>query len=855
MEELFHDAVARARATGGRSAWSGAWARGVWDIVRRAIYERLRGQGVSRSPRALLSATGSDIRFALRMFARRPGITFIAVLMLSLGIAATTAVFSLVDGLFLRPLPFPESERLVYLNETAPRWNLEFTGINYPDFHVWRENVEAFEAVGLYDVASYNLADDDGAERVAGLDVTYDFAAALGVEPVLGRTFTAAEDRPGAAPVVMIGHDIWRRRFAGDRSVIGETLDVDGVRRTIVGVLPPEADFPDDVDLWVPIAGDPTATGESYRYEGIGRLAPGVTLERARAALLRAHEGIWEARDAERNVSPRIMPLRDRLVGDFRTIAVALGVAVGLVLLIACANVASVLLARSYARRGELGVRMALGARTGRLARQLLTESLAISVVAGPLGLLLGFWSLRLLLRTIPEGLPSWLEVAPDWRTGLFGLAVVVATAVLFGWAPVVQARRESVRGALYAGGGRTGASRGQRRTMNLLVVAEVTLAVLLLVGSGLLLRTFDRLRSLDPGFRTESVLHVRLELPEARYPDGASQYGFYRALLDRLEGLPGVRAAGAITCPPLAGCHSGIFFEAAGAPRGSEESNPVVLYRFATPGYFDAMGIRRVRGRFFGEIEAGGDVPTVVVNETFAREFFPDVDDPVGRRIHTRGNADGPLYTVVGVARDVKHYGLDEPMRPGVYFPFEPAPRRMLSLLVRTGVPPRTLIEPVRDIVHGLDPALPLFGVQTVADLVNDSLAVRRAYSWMMAVFAGMALVLALGGIYGVISYVVGQRRREIGLRVALGATPREVARIVVGHGMALALVGTVVGLVIALAAGRALAGVLVGIPTFDPPTFLGSAVLLAVTALLATLLPVRRAVAVEPQTVLREE
>ncbi|MFW6080039.1 MAG: ABC transporter permease, partial [Gemmatimonadota bacterium] len=834
------------------------------------------------------AAAATDLRFALRTSARRPGTTVIAVLMLALGVAATTTVFSLVDALFLRPLPFPGAERLVYLDETAPRWNLEFTGVNYPDFHVWRENAEAFEAIGLFEQASYNLADDGGAERVPGLDVTHDLADALGIDPVVGRTFTAAEDRPGGPPVAMIGYDLWRQRFGADRSVVGRTLDVDGVRRTIVGVLPPEADFPSDVDLWVPIAAEPVAESESYRYQGVGRLRSGVTLEQARADIRRAHEAVWEERDTDRVVSPVVLPLRERLVGEARPIAIALGVAVGLVLLIACANVASVLLARSFARRGEMGVRRALGAGSGRLARQLFTESLAISALAGPLGLLLGFWAVRLLLRMLPEGLPAWVSISVDWRTGLFGLAVIVATALLFGWAPILQARRESVREALHGGGGgggRAGSSRAQRRTMNLLVVAEVALSVLLLVGGGLLLRAFQHVRDVDPGFRTENVLHFRLELPEATYPESETRHAFYRALVSRLEALPGARAAGAITCPPLGGCHSGIFFEAEGRPRGPDDPNPVVLYRFATPGYFEAMGIRLARGRLFGELDGGGagdetsaalepgdrpdasgdpagggaaddGGPTVVVNESFARAFFPDLDDPVGRRIHTRGNAEGPLYTIVGVTRDVKHYGLDEPMRPGVYFPVVPeTARRMLSLVVWTDVPPTSLVGSAREIVRELDPTLPLFGVQTVAALVDESLAARRMYSWLMVAFAALALALALGGIYGVVSYVVGQRRREIGLRIALGATPREVVGDVVRRGLILAAAGTGIGLLVAFAAGQALSGLLVGVSGRDLPTFAGAAALLALTALLATLAPARRAAAVDPQTVLREE
>ncbi len=799
----------------------------------------------------------ADLRAALRGLRRQPGLTVVAVSMLALGMAAATAVFTLVDVLFLRPLPFDEPERLVYVDETAPAWNLERVGIDYHDFAVWRDGVQAFEGIGLLSTESYNLAAAGGADRIEGAQVTWDLGPALRIQPVLGRLFTPEDDRPGAPPVVLLGHDLWQSRYGGSHDVLGSTVRLDGEPRTVVGVLPPAARFPDDVQLWTPLALDPEEAQGSYSYQGIGRLKPGVSVAKAEEDLRRAHLPIWEEHDTERVVSPFAIPLRERLVGDFRGITVALCLAVGIVLLIACGNVASILLARSFARRRELAIRQALGAGKGRIAGQLLAESLALALVAAPLGLAAGFWTIRLLAAAAPRELPSWVVLEPNWRMALFGLAAVVATTVLFGWAPVLQARRHGVQAALGDGGGRAGGSRAQRRVLDGLVVAEITLAALLLVGGGLLLRTFDRLRHADPGFRVDHVLAFRVALPDATYPDDDDQATFYRRLVAGLERLPGVRAAGGVTCPPF-GCHTGGFFAAEGGlGSGPDDPNPVVLYRSATPGYFQAMGITAVQGRLLGgDDERPDGRRSVLVNETFARRFFPDVDDPVGRRIAFRGrDLEEEGFFVVGVARDVKHYGVDEEMRPGLYFPYEPHPEPSLSMAVWTSGDPAALTAAARGVVQGLDSELPLYQVGTNAQSLRDSLLLRRASAWMMAVFAGLALVLALGGIYGVLSYVVGQRVREIGIRVALGASRTGVVRLVLRHGLVLVAVGLGLGFAAAAAAGRVLETLLVGVSPHDPATFVGVTVVLGGAALLAALVPARRALRVDPGSVLRQE
>lgn len=850
MRASFEERVSEARA-GGVGSTLAAVVSGYWDVLRRSMYERgrrsLPGPGVAAS-------LGSDVRFALRTFVRRPGTTLMAVVMLSLGAAASGAVFTLVEGLFLRPLPLPAPDRLVYVDETAPKWNLESVGVSFADFHVWREGQQAFEALGLINSGSYNLSTEAGVERVDGAQVTYDLAAAMGVEPVVGRLFTAEDDRPGAAPVALLGHDLWQRAYGGSPDVIGETVRLNSRAHTVVGVLPPEASFPTAVDLWTPLAADPTTRG-SYSYGGIGRLKAGVTVEAAETDLRRAHQPIWEEYDEGRVVSPIVMPLRDRLVGELKAPAAALAVAVGLVLLIACGNVAALLLARSFARRRELGIRVALGAGSGRIARQLFAESLALALVASPLGLTLGFWLVRLLSMNLPEGLPPWIALEPSWRTALFGLGLVVATTVFFGWAPVVQARRNEVRASLTEGGGRAGVSRFQRRTMDGLVVAEVTLAALLLVTGGLLVRGFQQLQTVDPGFRTENVVSFRVALPEATYPDSAARATFYHRLLAGLAAIPGVQSAGGIDCPPF-GCHTGGFFAAEGGlGMDEDDANPVVLHRQATPGYFRTLGIRAVSGRLLGPDDDRPGRRTVVINETFARTFFGETD-PVGRRIVRRGldfAEDG--WRVVGVAADVKHYGMGEPMRPALYFSNDASPARSLALFLWTSADPTAAIPMARERLADLDPELPLYQAQTVERQVRESLALQRATTWAMVVFAGLALVLALGGIYGVLSYLVGQRSREIGVRVALGATRGSVLGLVLRHGLVLAVVGTALGLGAAAAAARAMEGAMVGFPGFDPLAFSATAVLLIGAGLVASALPARRALAVDAGAALREE
>jgi putative ABC transport system permease protein len=857
MEALLAEHLVEAKRRGGGRLlliWLGA----TRDVLSRSVYERRRRWKRARKGRRV-SMFATDVKTALRGFVREPGMTVLMVLMLTLGIAANIVVFSLVDGLFLRPLPFRESDRLVYLNETAPRWNLEYTGINYPDFHGWRENARLFEGLALYDGQSFNLSDGQNAARVEGLAVTYDFTAVLGIRPELGRAFTEEEDRPGAGRVAMLGWHFWQTRFGGAPDVIGRTLRLDGEPVTIVGVLPRTAVFPNPADVWVPLAGDPAQAWQSYSFEGIGRIKRGVSLDQARADLDRAHEPVWAAADTSHIVSPRLEDLREHFVGDYRPMALALAGGVALVLLIACANVASVLLARASARRKEIGIRTALGAGSWRVARQLLTESLLLSLGAGGVGLLLGYWGSRALIASVPDQLPAWAVFTLSWRVIFFSFLASTIVAVLFGWAPVVQARRSSLASVLSAGTTRSTISPGGRRTLNGLVVAEIALALVLLVSGGLLFVAFQQLRAVDPGFRTDNVVSLRISLPPSMddgSPEGIGRgLVFFDALLERVRALPGVDAAAATSCPPLS-CHQGQFVEPeGGTPPAPGQPDPVILTQIATPGYFEALDIRLTTGRSFVESDGTADsAGVVIINEMLAEQLWPGVTDPVGRRLRFRGS-DGPWLTVIGVAENVKHYGLDEPSRPSLFVPLRQRFRGSLAVLAHASVNPASLIAPIRSIVRELNPDLPVFQVGSMASALAQSMALRRTYSRFLAIFAIVALALAAGGLYGVVSYGVNQRTKELGIRVALGARREQLVGMVLRQGMWLLVAGLAIGTLAAIGAVRLLSSLLFGVRDGDPLVFATAAAVLAGTAIVANLVPAWRASRLDPQAALREE
>lgn len=859
MEALVLDAIDDARPRG-RLAVAGVWLRVTIDFLAAHTRTTRRSRSAAAhhpSPERQASMLTSDVRYALRALLRQRGASFLVLAMLSLGIAANIAVFSIVNGLFLKPLPFPEPERLAMINETAPKWNLEYVGVNYPDFALWLRDQRAFEAIAYVDTSSFNLIDGGGAERVAGAMVSANYARVLGLEPLVGRMFTADEDKPGAPPVVVLGERIWRERFNADPHIVGRTLKLHLGVATIVGVMPRATEAADGARLWVSARGNPNQTWQSYGGGAVGRLKAGTTLDAAERDLRRAQQPIWDTRDRERIVTPFVRDMRQEFTRDFSTAALAVSVAVGLLLLVACANVASVMLARALARRREMGIRVAMGAGRLRLVRQLFVENAVLALTGGIVGLLLGRAALALLLRWAPQQAPPWAEFTFDARVAAFTLAASAAATLLFGWAPALQVFRGDVQSAVRDVTRSATTSAGGRRTLQMLVAAECALAAMLLVSGGLLLRAYDRVQHVEPGFRTDHVLTFSMLLPESTYPTDAARLAFWSRLEARLQSSPDVQDAAVISCAPL-GCHWGNFYEAEGAPpRAAGEAEPVVLRRYATPNYLATMGVRLVQGRFLNDSDFGpGGARAIVVNETFARTFWPGVANPVGRRVRGRGSKPGdPWHTVVGVTADVRHYGLERPMRPGVYHTLREAAPDAMTIVLRTKTSPETLAPAVRTLVRSLDAELPIFSVRTMEESLRRSTSLRALYSWMLVVFAGLALVLALGGTYGVSAYLVTQRRRELAIRTALGAQAIDVFRSVLTRGLAVAGGGMAIGLAGALVAGRYLGSLLFGVRPYDVTVLATAVSVLLATALIATLWPARRAARLDPVASLRGE
>jgi predicted permease len=858
MAALFADRLAAAHMRG-IAAVLRVWASGLVDLCRARVGSWLDSPTVSLTipiDERKGFMLGSDMRYAWRSLGRQRGSTALVVLMLALGIAANVAVFSLVNGLFLRPFPFAHPERLVYINTAAPKWNLDTVGINYPDFVQWRKGQKLFEAIGLYDTASFNLSDAGGAERAEGALISYEFPQVLGVEPLLGRTFTPDEDKPHGAPVVLISEALWSARFARDRAVVGRTLRVDGLARTIVGVLPADAAFPDAVRLWLPRAGDPAQPYESYSGDAIGRLKAGVTVAQADADLKRAHQPIWDASDKDHTVTPFVTALHDTFVRDYRGAAKTVGGAVAVLLLIACANVAAVMLARALARRREMGIRLALGSSRMRLLRQLLIENLMLSVLGGVIGLVAGRWALGALIGIIPDELPRWAAFQTDFRVIAFSLAVVVGAVILFGWAPALHAVGGDLRSAVNAStNGTTGAPRG-RRTLWVLVAGEFALAAILLVCGTLFVKAFDRVRHVDPGFRADNVLVATVPLSEGTRPKPEQWATFWDDLAQRASQIPGADAVGLISCAPMGNCHQGNFFQVDGAIPRPDGKDPVVLTRYASPGYFGAMGIRLRGGRFLQDSDGRPkQLMAIVVNETFVRTFWGEGANAVGRRVRFRGREATPWFTVVGVAGDVKHYGLERPMRPGVYFPLHMDPSSTMTLAIHASRDASSIAPTLRDVLRRMDPEIPLFRVRTMSEVIRQSTALRAALSWMLAVFALLAFLLAIGGAYGVATYLVTQRTREIGIRVALGARTADIFRSVVANGVAVVAAGVACGLLASTALARLLAESLFGVSGHDLAVLAFVSAVLLGTALLANGLPARRAARIDPMRSLRTE
>ena len=804
-----------------------------------------------------------DIHYAVRRLLKSPGFTLICVLTLGLGIGANAAIFSVVHGVLLTPLPYPESTRLVGVYHHVEGKRIVMSGPNFIDV---RDNAKTLENAAASTRARVILTGQGDPVRLTGARVSASLFDVLRVRPELGRTFHADEDTPGKTNVVVLSHALWQQRFGSDPSVIGRMIQIDGTPTEVIGVMPAGFSYPADMQAWFPLKYDENFVSKqrgAWYLQVIARLRPGVTPEQSAAEVEAIGRNLArQYPEVDGNVGMTTFPLLEAMVGDVRPSVLVLLAAVGFVLLIACANVANLLLARAATRESEMAVRAALGAGRGRLLRQLLTESIILSIVGAGVGLLLAVWGVAFLIELRPQGIPRLGDVHVDSAVILFTAGVAILTGLLFGAVPALHATRDSVAGSLKEAGRGAMGTRAGARVRSVLVVAELALALMLLVGAGLLLRSFIRLQAVDPGFRPDQTLTFELTFPDGRYDDDNETriVSFFDQLLPRLKALPGVRSTGAVMALPLSGANFNIGFEVEGRPPVAAANQPSMEMRVATPGYFSAIGIPLKRGRLFTEDDRPGSTPVLLLTESAAREFFPR-EDPIGKRIkigwgkRVHGQRMMAGGEVVGIVGDVKEAGLAEPDAPQLYLPLRQWPVQSMAVVVRTATQPSSLADAAADQVHTVDPALPVSNVRPLSEIISRSISQPRFYMTLLGVFAAVALVLAAIGIFGVLSYAVAQRTREIGIRMALGARERSVVTMVVRQAMYLVVAGVAIGTVAALLVSRTLSTMLFAVTATDPATFAGVAALLIAVALFASYLPARRATRVDPIVALRAE
>ena len=812
-----------------------------------------------------------DLKFVFRSVARRPGFTAAVLLTLGLGIGANTAIFSVVNGVLLDPLPFEAADRLVTPNVMSTQGFYISTSI--PNYYDWKDQSRSFEAFGAYRGTNAVLTGLDRPEVVRVRQVLGDFFDLLGVDAAIGRAITAAESEPGAAAIATVSHAFWENRLGGDPAVLGRTLMLSDQPFEIIGVMPEGFGFPspaDDVYLPMGYFSERLAwntRGSSSGTRAIGRLLPGVSIEQAQIDLSRITQAIRETED-ERAATPELVSVSDLYVGDMRTPVWILMGAVGFVLLIACANVANLLLARGEGRQRELAIRAAMGAKRNRVIRQLLTESLVLGLSGGVLGVALASLAVTAMVRSLPDTIPAFLtsRIAIDPTVLGFTFALALATSLIFGFVPAWRSSSPDLVATLKEGG-RGGSSKGRQSMRSALVVAEVALSLLLLTGAGLLIKSLDELHQVDKGFDETNVLTLRVPLSESKYTEEGLWQSFQEDLLQRVKGLPGVEFAATSNILPLGrnGWETGIAPE--GVDPHDQDNRASVLNMIVHTDYFDAMSISIIRGRGFTLADHASNPPVAVVDETLAERYWPG-EDPIGKRITMEwdmddepGFTDGdiPVYrTIVGVAKHVRHYELQEPSRIEIYRPmlqandtwgFSP------FLIAKTAADPAPLVQAIRDEITEIDADQPVLLVRTMTEVVESQVATFSAMRGLLVIFGALALVLAAIGIYGVMSYSVAQRVREIGIRVALGAQAGQVRWLMSKQGLRLALVGLALGLVGSLALTRALQNLLFGVGAAEPATMAWVSVILLAVTILATYVPAARATRVDPGTVLREE
>jgi len=798
-----------------------------------------------------------DIRYGVRMLLKQLSFTLIAVVTLALGIGATTSIFSVVNGVLLRPLPYPDADRLVSIGQ---KYKADLAGAGEPKFLFWREHARSFDAMAAYSHfggAGGNLSGGSEPEYVDGVRVSSDFFRVLGVYPAVGRALTAEEDTPGAERVAIISDGLWKRRFEASRDVIGLKVLLNDQPVVVIGVMPEDFRFHGGIDLFVPMQPRPTANYDPNATV-IGRLKSDVTLAQARSemATIADEYRALNPKQMQPGESAGAQPYKELLTGEVRNLLWILFAAVSFLLLIACANVANLQLTRAAVRQREIAVRVALGASGARIVRQLLTEGVLLSLVGGAAGLLLAIWGTDLLLAIVPQGLlPRVAVIGTDWRVLVFSIVAALGTGILFGMAPAWQARNVDVNTTLKEQG-RGGTSRGKLRSA--LIVTEVALSLVLLAGAGLLIRTFTNLSGVAPGFDPHNVLTSQIALNGPRYNTTAKAAAFYRDALERIQRVPGVEAAAVINKLPLDWQFN--------MPVVFPES-PDQLYseqvRITTPDYFKVMRIPVRSGRAFTESDTSSAQPVVLINEAFANRYFKE-KDPLTMQLSVGRGLDDPLRQVIGIVGDTKQHSLDRPAPPMVFIPLEQVPDKLMAIVrtftagnfaVRTNIPPLALAGELKKVIADIDPTLSLSELHSMDEIAERSVATQRFNMQLLGLFACLGLLLAAVGIYGVVAYVVEQRTREIGLRIALGAQTSAVMRLIVRLGLSLTFLGVVLGVAASAALTRLMSSLLFGVSAFDPATFGAISLLLFAVAILACWIPARRAARVDPMVALRYE
>jgi putative ABC transport system permease protein len=806
-----------------------------------------------------------DLRYAARVLFKSKALTAVALLTLALGIGVNSAIFSVVNAIVLQPLPYPRSQELMVIWGNLHKPGLEEIEISALEFRDFQQQLQSFEQIAAYSTEGLNLTGVDQPERLRGAAISANLFPALGVQPHVGRNITAEEDRYGNDRVVILSHSLWQRRFGGDPGVINRTIQLDGRTMNVAGVMPADFHFPDrETEVWIPLAFTPDLLEENNRgshfLNVIARLKPGVATAQAQADLntITARLSSEHSSTYRGGFSTSIRSLHEELVGDLRRAMLVLLGAVGLVLLIACANVAHLRLASATSRYREFAIRAALGARRSRVVRQFLTESVLLSLVGGGAGLALAVWLVRALVLLMPKNTPRLEEIRLDYRVVLFTLGTSILTGIIFGLAPAFQASKTNLNDVLKEAGRSGGDTSRRLRLRNLLVVSEFALSLVLLIGAGLMVKSLLRLQNVKPGFEPANLMTMRIALPATKYENFKQSHAFYEQLFDRLEARPEVKSVGAINLLPFGGGGGDRSFSIEDQPTPAGHARPDEQVRFVSPNYFHTMQIPLLSGRDFTRRDLPDTPPVAIVNSAFARKFWSD-GNAIGKRMSFSTN-NPKWYEIVGIVGNVKHRGLDIADSPELYIPaFQPlfadgyVPPMYVA--VRTANDPSLAAGVMRGEVAAIDRDQPVYSLMTMDQRIADSVAPRRFNMFILGLFASLALVLAAIGIYGIMAFTVVQRTHEIGVRMALGASASDVLKLVLGNGFKLALIGIVVGLLAAFAATRVLSSLLYGVSATDPAIFVIDAVLLAVAALLACYIPARRATKVDPLVALRYE